>query len=134
MGQAARVLRLTDGRVRQMLRSGELEGVRDHEGAPWRIPMHAVHALRESRPGRAERPPNAPESPEEDRDRVEALIRELGRLEGAMRTRQELTELAESTLREQLQRERERADRLEEELREARERERRGFWARLFGG
>jgi len=56
----------------------------------------------------------------------EVLQRELGRLEGCL----ELTEVAESTLREQLQREQERADRLEEELRQEHAR---GFWARLFG-
>jgi hypothetical protein len=38
--------------------------------------------------------------------------------------------MAESTLREQLERERERADRLEAELQAERQR---GFWARLFG-
>jgi hypothetical protein len=48
----------------------------------------------------------------------------------------ELTEQAESTLRESLERERERADRLEEraeQLRGELEAERiKGFWARLF--
>jgi hypothetical protein len=54
------------------------------------------------------------------------LYYKLGRSEA----RAELTEQAESTLREQLERERERADRLEEELREERSK---GFWRRLFG-
>ncbi len=68
------------------------------------------------------------------------LQRELGRLEGRL----ELTEVAESTLREQLERERQRADderdraeaerkrgeRLEEELREPR----RSWWRKMFGG
>ncbi len=64
---------------------------------------------------------------------MEALQRELGRLEGRL----ELTEVTESTLREALERERERADeerdranRLEEELREAR----RPWWRRVFWG
>lgn len=64
--------------------------------------------------------------------RLEARTHEAGEL----RARLELTERAESTLREGLERERERADRereraerLEEELRQAR----RGFWRRLFG-
>ena len=43
---------------------------------------------------------------------------------GELRARLQLTERAESTLREDLERERERAERLEEELRQAR----RGFW------
>ena len=51
----------------------------------------------------------------------------LGRAEA----RAELTERTESTVREQLIRERERADRLEAELREERNK---GFWRRLFGG
>jgi hypothetical protein len=60
---------------------------------------------------------------------VEDLQRHLGRLEGRLEIL-ELTEMAESTLREQLERERERADRLEEELRDAR----RPWWRRMFGG
>jgi len=54
------------------------------------------------------------------------LQRELGRLEGRL----EISEVAESTLQESLQRERERADRLEEELRDAR----RSWWRKMFGG
>jgi chaperonin cofactor prefoldin len=46
-------------------------------------------------------------------------------------TRLELTEKADSTLREQLEWERERADRLEEELQQELSK---GFWQRLFGG
>lgn len=74
-------------------------------------------------------PPEAREALAKERP---ALQRELGRLEGRL----ELTEQADSTLREQLERERQRADqerertqRLEAELAERR----RGFW-RLFGG
>jgi uncharacterized protein (UPF0335 family) len=55
-----------------------------------------------------------------------------------MRARAELTATTESTLRESLERERERADRLEEQKEQLRgelEVERsKGFWARLFGG
>lgn len=129
VGEAAKILQLTEGRIRQMLRAGELEGVPPEEsgGRGWRIPMRAVHDR--ERPSRVERPQQAPEDAESVRgyrDRVEALQRELGRLEGRL----ELTEVTESTLREQLERERERADRLEAELAESR----RGFWSRLFGG
>jgi septal ring factor EnvC (AmiA/AmiB activator) len=72
----------------------------------------------------------APSSPVEAREwveKVEVLQRELGRLEGRL----ELTEQAESTLRDSLERERERADRLEAELQQERSK---GFWQRLFGG
>ncbi len=59
-------------------------------------------------------------------------MRELGRLEGRL----ELEAKARSTVEDQLGRERDRADKaeeraeqLEQELRESR----RGFWSRLFG-
>ncbi len=133
--QAARILRLSRRRVTQMLNAGELEGRQDESGR-WHIPQRAVHARLKDRPGRGrpddiighERSPEAASEAAELRDRVEGLQRELGRLEGRL----ELTEVAESTLREQLERERARADRLEEELREARERLL-PWWRRLFG-
>jgi len=62
-----------------------------------------------------------------------SLQRELGRLEGRL----ELTEVAESTLRESLARERERADAAETEARMLREdlaRRESPWWRRLFGG
>jgi Helix-turn-helix domain len=46
---AARILKLTPGRIRQMLRAGELEGIPPKEsggrgpGRGWKIPMHGVH-------------------------------------------------------------------------------------------
>jgi excisionase family DNA binding protein len=131
-GEAARILKVTEARVRQMLGAGELEGSRDPVSDRWRIPQHAVHARLEQR-----RPSEAPKTSADAREwieRVTELERELGRLEGRL----ELTEVAESTLREQLERERERADRLEErtaQLRDELEDERsKSFWARLFGG
>ena len=77
--------------------------------------------------------------PKEIVERLEALQRQLGRLEGRL----ELTRDLETTLREQLEHEGERADRLEGELREA-EAEihaveaalynaRRGWFKRFFG-
>jgi excisionase family DNA binding protein len=131
-GEAARILKVTEARVRQMLGAGELEGTRDPVSERWRIPQHAVHARLEQR-----RPSEAPRTSADAREwieRVAVLERELGRLEGRL----QLTDVAESTLRDQLERERERADRLEEraeqlrgELEAARSK---GFWARLFGG
>jgi len=133
--QAARILRLSRRRVTQMLNAGELEGAQDESGR-WHIPQRAVHARLKDRPARGrpddrghERAPEAASEAAELQDRVEDLQRELGRLEGRL----ELTEVAESTLREQLERERARADRLEGELREARERLL-PWWRRLFGG
>jgi excisionase family DNA binding protein len=136
--EAARILDVGEHRVRQMLREGELEGERDPILDRWKIPKAAVHALREKRPRHKGLSPTALESaPGEAADLlsvVRDLERELGRMEGRL----QITEVAESTLREQLEREREqlerereRADRLEAELRDERGR---GFWARLFGG
>lgn len=50
--EAARILGVSPARVRQMLRSGELEGERREERiegvlGPWRIPAHTVQAFRE---------------------------------------------------------------------------------------
>ena len=133
--EAARVLRLSPARVRQMLRSGELEGVRREERiegvlGPWRIPAHAVRALQERRAaseatadtlGRGSRPPPGEvtsvtpseasellsEGVRQLREKVEDLLGELGRLE----SRLEATEIQEATLRQSLKRESERADR-----------------------
>jgi hypothetical protein len=137
---------LSESRIRQLLRAGELEGVRDERGS-WHVYRREVHRLLEGRRGgpSKEAPSEAREALESDQeewsaDRVAALERELGRL----KCRLELTERAESTLREQLDRERQRtelerqraelerqrAERLEAELEEAR----RPWWRRLLGG
>jgi excisionase family DNA binding protein len=124
--EAARILRTTERTVRRRLERGELEGTRDPTTGRWRVRAHSVTAAMPERPPKASQEPSeSPESAQDYQRRVEDLQRELGRLEGRL----ELTEVAESTLREQLQRERERADRLEEELRNAR----RSWWSRLFG-
>jgi hypothetical protein len=153
--EAGRVLERTPGRIRQMLRSGELSG--EHEGGderkPWRVHKWSAHTLRdrlqEDR-GPADRrsPSRSPREATGGRQStpelfgvVQNLQRELGRLEGRL----ELSEQAESTLREDLDRERRRAE--EERARADAERERaeelrreleaersKGFWSRLFGG
>jgi len=51
--EAARILGLSPARVRQMLRSGELEGERTEEHAkgvpgPWKVRADSVRALRAS--------------------------------------------------------------------------------------
>jgi|SRR5215207_1978572 len=130
--EAAKVLKLSTRRVRQLAETEMIEGERDAEGN-WRLDKASVHTFRDDR--RSTRSPReAPRSRSKGRDawgRVTELERELGRLEGEIKTRAELTAVTESTLRESLERERERADRLEEELKEERSK---GFWARLFGG
>ena|SRR5215211_6133311 len=134
VAEAAKVLGITDRRVLQLVDSGELEAVR--EGNRWKVFRKSVHVLRDSRRA-ANVASEVPEWPREAREAIEevkTLQRELGRLEGRL----QITEVAESTLRESLERERERADRLEEraeKLRDELEAERsKGFWARLFGG
>ena len=119
--QAARVLRLTRQRVAELLRNGEVEGYKDDMGH-WRIPKAALHAYKEVRDENQAERTLQPDL----LDRLVEAEREVGRLEG----RAQLTEVAESTLREQLQRERERADRLEAELIAERDK---GFWRKLFG-
>ena len=134
--QAAKILKRTPGRIRQMLRAGELEGVppEEGEGRGYLPPAHAVHDR--DRPARIERPSEArpSESPERLQD-LEAEVRDLRYELGLSRGRLELTEKAESTLREQLEREKERADKEREraeqlpaELEEAR----RPWWRKLF--
>jgi hypothetical protein len=145
--EAARVLGRTPGRVRQMLRAGELAG--EHEDGdparPWRVPKWAVHAMKDEAKRRAQEDARTPRDPAESTAalsrRVQELLRELGRMEGRL----ELTATTESTLRETLERERQRADeerrradaereRAEEIRRELEEMRSRGFWRRLFGG
>jgi excisionase family DNA binding protein len=137
--EAAKVLKLTPGRVRQMLRAGELEGVppaesagRGWTGRGWKIPMHAVHDR--ERPARVERPQRAAEASERLAE-LEAEVRDLRYRLGLSEGRLELTQKTESTLREErgrlledLDRERERAEDLQRQLEEAR----RPWWRKLL--
>ncbi len=132
--QAARILRVTPARIRQLLQAGELEGERDEAGH-WRIPSRAVHEhLERLRRDLFPEGVRADLSLSEWVERVEALQRELGRLEGRL----ELTETSESNLldeRDQLLKERDEAASEARRLRAELDRERsKGFWARLFGG
>ena len=108
-GQVARILGITDRGVRKMVDCGELEARRDDRGRHL-IPQRAVHTLLEDRRASvSERSPasgaeisggeatRGAEEARELRERVEALQRELGRLEGRL----ELTERTESTMREE---------------------------------
>ena len=111
--EAARILRLSSQRVRQLLASGELRGVRDEVGH-WEVDARSVHALLEERReilfGALEDPQRLSE--------LEAEVRELRYLLGRAEARLDMSAQTESTLREDLQRERERANKLEAELRQ----------------
>jgi excisionase family DNA binding protein len=65
-GEAARILKVTEARVRQMLGAGELEGTRDPVSDRWRIPQRAVHARLEQR-----RPSEAPRTSADAREWIE---------------------------------------------------------------
>ncbi len=127
--EVARILRLSPSRVRALAAAAELEAERDESGS-WRFPAHAVHARMPERP-----PREAPDPADEAarlHERLEEVLLQLGRLEG----QRELQAVAESTLRESLDRERQRADALELEaktLRDQLENARRPWWRRWFG-
>ena len=131
--EAAKILRTTERTIRRRLERDDLEGVRDPTTGRWRVSARAVTAAIPERPPKdSERALEASSEAAELRARVEDLLLQLGRLEGRL----ELTVQTESTLREERDRllaerdrERERADRLDEELR----RSRRSWWSRLFG-
>jgi hypothetical protein len=138
--EAGRVLGVSSERIRQLVEAGEIEG--EKRSGRWHVFRVSVHHQLEQRGSpRARR--SRQRSPHSGEDaarealelhaRVEDLQYQLGRSEA----RTELTERAESTVREALERERERADRLEAEARQLREAaleaSRRGFWSRLFG-
>ena len=127
--ETSKLLGITESRVRQLARAGNIEGMRAEEG--WKLYRYSVHAFRDQR--RMEEGPVEPRessasvAAREWIERVTTLERELGRLEGRL----ELTEVAESTMRDALEREREENQRLRDELEAERSK---GFWRRLFGG
>jgi excisionase family DNA binding protein len=134
--EAAKILRTTERTIRRRLERNDLEGTRDVTTGRWRVSARAVTEAMADRPPKAlassQGLPEASSEAAELRARVEDLLLQLGRLEGRL----ELTVQTESTLREERDRllaerdrERERADRLEEELKESR----RSWWSRLFG-
>jgi hypothetical protein len=69
--EAARALRLTPDRIRQMLRDGELEGVPPQEGgeSAWKIPVRVIHGRDRPPPIRfTENSTTDPERPSEPED------------------------------------------------------------------
>jgi excisionase family DNA binding protein len=124
VSEAAKVLDISERRVRQIAQDGKVEGVRSAEG--WKLFRYSVHDFRDRKeaqnPVRAVRGGREPSSEAREWiERVTALERELGRLEGRL----ELTERAESSMREErerlledLARERERATQEQEKAEE----------------
>ena len=138
---AAAALGIKPRQCRNLIQEGELEARLEGEGRDKRyfVSVSSLEALRDKRQSEGKLPLNRRGTTENEDIGADLgqWVRELtARLEtraaenAELRTRLELTENADSTLREQLDRERERADRLEEELREAR----RPWWRRMFGG
>lgn len=133
--QAARALGVIPRQVRNYIAAGDLEGRKEGKGVSerWVVSIASVEALRQKRhsegklPGQYREVAGAAEEAGQGTGETAELVRELtARLEdtqyelGRAEARLELTAQAESTLQEALERERERADRLEAELREAR--------------
>jgi hypothetical protein len=121
VSEAAKVLDITERRVRQIAQDGKVNGVRSEEG--WKLFRYSVHDFRDRREAqnsvRAIRGGREPSSEAREWiERVTLLERELGRLEGRL----ELTERAESTMREE--RERLLEDLAREKERAAKEQER----------
>jgi hypothetical protein len=138
---AAAALGIKPRQCRNLIQEGELEARLEGEGRDKRylVSVSSLEALRTKRQSEGKLPLNRRSTAEYEDVGAELgqWMRELtARLEtraaenAELRTRLELTEKADSTLREQLERERLRADRLEEELWEAR----RPWWRRWFGG
>ena len=130
--EAARILRRSPQRIRALVSEGKLPGERD--GGEWRIPAWAVHERRE----RTMAAPGGDERPLEDAERaanLEAEVRDLSYRLGVAEGRLQLTEVAESTLREALDRERQRADTAELEakrLRDKLEETQIPWWRKIF--
>jgi excisionase family DNA binding protein len=98
--EAAKVLGISERRVRQIAQDGKIEGVRTDEG--WKLFRYSVHNFRDHKEAQTPARGGRERSSEarEWIERVTTLERELGRLEGRL----ELTERAESTMREERER------------------------------
>ena len=146
---AAKALEVSPRTVRRYIDRGELEGRKIERGIveAWEVSIDSLYSLRSKREAEGQvRRETAEESASTDipADNLADVLRELSlRLEqraaseADLRARLELTEKAESTLREDLERVQEERRRIQEEadrLRAELEAERsKGFWRRLFG-
>ena len=113
--EVAKVLRVPQRRVLELLDAGQIEAERDPRTGRWRVPKDSLNAA--------------------ETERLTELLTEG---EDELRARLRITEEALLTLEERARALREERDRLGEErdrLREELEEERsKGFWQRLFGG
>jgi hypothetical protein len=101
--EAARILRTTERTIRRRLERGDLDGRQDPTTGRWFVSARSVTAAMPDRPPKESQAlPDASSEVAELRARIEDLLRQLGRLEGRL----ELSERTESTLREDLERER----------------------------
>ena len=136
---AAKILGISQTRVRQLARAGEIEA--ENINGVWQVAKHSLHSFRESYEpkGKAKDSETLPIEQRQALERIESLQRELGRFEGRL----ELEEVARSTIEAQLQRERERADQERTERMQAQEEARKlraeleeaqkPWYKRLFG-
>jgi hypothetical protein len=149
LAETARVLEVPQRRLLKMLETGEIEGEQDPLSSRWKISKHAVNELVSAGPtpeGPTEEFPECSiEMIEELVDELGDLHREVGRLRNRMnlarRTEKEERELLLAELdqeRERHREERERADRLQDEVNGLREelknQQNKGSWRRLVGG
>ena len=145
---AGKSLGVSPRTVISYIKKGLLEGKAEGKGVKrtWYVSIDSLNTLRVQRlaegntaedfhQGSAE---NIAEGIAEAMENISARLAEESARAAEFRVRFELTERAESTLREALQRERERADQEREraeQLQAELEAERsKGFWQRLFGG
>jgi hypothetical protein len=147
-GTAAAALEVSDRTIRNMIYRGELDAKEEQEGITERylVSVDSLYALRDRRRAKTKQDKRFREASAQrqiEGNTTELLREAIARLEtraaenAELRTRLELTAQTDSTLREQLERERTRADRLDAETRELREQladARQPWWRRLFGG
>jgi hypothetical protein len=147
-GTAAAALGVSDRTIRNMIYRGELDAKEEQEGITERylVSVDSIYALRDQRKARTKKDNSFRRysaQRQNEGNTTEILREAIARLEtraaenAELRTRLELTAQTDSTLREQLERERTRADRLEAETRELWEKladVQQPWWRRLFGG
>ena len=136
--ETAKILGISNRRVRQLAQEGRLEGERSEEG--WKLFRSSVHSFRDEKRAQTANLDDFSlnQAGREALEEVKELRFQLGRFEGRL----ELEAVARSTLEEALRREKERADeermeRIEvqkriEALRLELEEARLSWWKKLF--